>query len=520
MSAAVGTKTVRIFLLDDTRELRHRVRGTLSESADLVVVGEADDPVDGLPLIADLQPDIVVCDLSMPRMDGLEAIPHIAEGAPGAGIVIFSGFLSAALGETALALGADRYVEKSAPLTELAQAVREAAEARRRGERPGPARAPAPAPPVLVAPTALPRPAVAPTRAERTLEDVIAEMHAAPLRLIYLLSALSLALGTGLVLATELAPATFLLLWAAPTLAVGGWAPPRYGAVTVLVASALWAFCARHLGNGTWYLSALGVLLTEAVLAFGAHRVVTWMQRRIGHQAELAAELRRSNAELEHFAYVASHDLAAPLRSVTSFTTMLARRYEGQLDSEADKLIGFITGGTMRMQRMIDDLLAFARAGRTEAAVAPFALDALVDRVREDLAAEIEERGARIETGPLPELVADAPRIAQVVQNLISNAIKFTPAGRKPRIEITAARLAAAWRIDVRDNGIGIDPRHASKVFGMFQRLHGEDEFPGTGIGLAICQRIVERHGGRIWVDGYENEGSTFSFTIPDTVPE
>ncbi len=487
------------------------MRRVLTESEDLAVIGEADDPVDGIPLIADLQPDVVICDLSMPRMDGLEAIPRIAKEAPNAGIVVFSGFLSDALGATALSLGADRYIEKSAPLSELADAVRAVASARRAGERPTPA-------PVRAAPPPPPEPVARP--AVPTLGDTLAVGTGVPLRALLLLSAVSLLLGTGLILVTGIAPSTFLLLWLAPTLAAGALAPPRMAALVVLAATGLWAFCSWHLGNSTWYLSASGVAVTEATLAYAARRVVAWMQHRIGQEAALADELRRSNAELEHFAYVASHDLAAPLRSVSSFTTMLARRYEGQLDDEADKMIGFITAGTGRMQNMIDDLLAFARASRMEDAAAPFDLGAVVDRVRDDLAAEIAERDARIVSGPLPRLRGDEARIAQVVQNLVSNAIKFTPPGRPPLVEISATRLASAWRIDVRDNGIGIDPRFASKVFGMFQRLHADSEFPGTGIGLAICQRIVERHGGRIWVDGFEDEGSTFSFTLPDRPPE
>lgn len=218
---APATGTVRVFLLDDTRELRYRIRRAFTDTDGLQVVGEADDPVDGLPLIADLQPDVVVCDLSMPRMDGLEAIPHIAEQAPDAGIVIFSGFLSQALGATALALGADRYVEKSTSLDELAATVRAVAQARLAGERPVAAPVPEPA----KAEVANPVPAAAATataQPARGLEDVVAEMGEVPLRLIYLLSAFSLVLGTGLVFVTDLAPATFLLLWSAPTLAVGG----------------------------------------------------------------------------------------------------------------------------------------------------------------------------------------------------------------------------------------------------------------------------------------------------------
>ncbi len=512
MTPVAATRTVRIFLLDDTRELRHRVRRALAESDDLTVIGEADDPVDGLPLIVDLQPDIVVCDLSMPRMDGLEAIPHIADGAPDAGIVIFSGFLSTALGDTALALGADRYVEKSEPLEALEAAVREVAAARRRGERPVavPVAPPAPSAPVEPPPAA---PRAVP---ERSFEDAVTGLAEVPLRRIYAASAVSLALATALVLITGWPPAAFLLLWSGPVLVIGAFGPRSAACVVVLVTAGLLAFLTSNADLPYWYAAGLGAAVAEAAVAYGAHRVVSSLQRRNARQAELTAELRRSNAELEHFAYVASHDLAAPLRSVTSFTQMLARRYEGQLDPEADKLIGFITDGTGRMQLMIDDLLAFARASRNESEVTPFALADVVERVQADLAAEITERRARVVAGPLPELIADEPRIAQVVQNLVSNAIKFTPADRVPLVEISGARLPAAWRIDVRDNGIGVDPRFASKVFGMFQRLHGEDEFPGTGIGLAICQRIVERHGGRIWVDGFEGEGSTFSFTIPD----
>jgi signal transduction histidine kinase len=504
------TSVVRVFLLDDTRELRQRVRRALTQSADLNVVGEADDPVDGLPLIVDLQPDIVVCDLSMPRMDGLEAIPHIARSAPDAGIVIFSGFLGEALGDTALSLGADRYVEKSAPLAELEETVRSVAADRRAGLRPEVKPLPADAT------TAVPRPAPARRREDRPIEDVVAEGRAISLRPVYLIGVASLLVATVLTVATELAPATFLLLWLAPTFVIGALAPAFAGWVAVVVSSALWAFCSHRLGNDTWYLSATGVLITQAALAYGANRVVNWMQRRVDRQKALTDDLRRSNAELEHFAYVASHDLAAPLRSVSSFTSVLAHRYEGRLDEEADRVIGFITAGTKRMQRMIDDLLAFARAGRVESEVGPFSLASVLDQVRTDLAAEIDERGAQVTSGPLPELVGDEPRILQVVQNLVANAIKFCPPGRTPVIQVSAARLRSGWRIDVRDNGIGVDPRYASKVFGMFQRLHGDDDFPGTGIGLAICQRIVERHGGHIWVDGFEGTGSTFSFTVPD----
>ncbi len=501
------TDLVRIFLLDDTRELRQRIRREFAAIDGLSVVGEADDPVDGLPLIADLQPDIVVCDLSMPRMDGLEAIPLIAECAPDAGIVVFSGFLGDALGTTTLDLGADRYVEKSAPLEDLSLAVRAVARDRADGLRP------ATAPVRADSPTTT----TAPEREERALDEVIADVIAMPVHLMYGLSLISLLGATGLSVAFDVAPAAFLVFFLSPVAIVGTLGPPRAGIIVSALAAVLFSISARETGVPTWEVGTVGVLIGGLLLTIGGRRLVHWMNQRVEEQAELARELRRSNAELEHFAYVASHDLAAPLRTVDSFTSMLATRYEGKLDPEADKMIGFITAGTARMQRMIDDLLAFARAGRVESGPVPFSLADALDQVRADLASVIGERGALVRNGPLPILAADEPRIAQVLLNLVSNALKFCPEDRAPEVDVTATRLPTGWRIDVRDNGIGVDARFASKVFGMFQRLHGEDEFPGTGIGLAICQRIVERHGGRIWVDGFEGEGSTFSFTLPDT---
>jgi signal transduction histidine kinase len=410
-------------------------------------------------------------------------------------------------------MGADQYVEKSAPLDVLADAVRSVAAARQAGVRPEVRPLPQPGAETPRALAGAPPPA---PREEPPLEDLLAESRIGPLRPVYVLSIASLAIAFGLSFVTGLPPGVFLLLWLPPILVFGAFAPRLVTVAVCVAAATLFGLAADDTGVPHAAPGAVGVLVSALASAYAARRILVWMQRRVNQQASLAAELRRSNAELEHFAYVASHDLAAPLRSVTSFATMLARRYDGKLDSEADKMLGFITSGTTRMQRMIDDLLAFARSGRVESESAAFSLETVLDQVRTDLAAEIDERGARVLNAPLPELIGDEPRILQVVQNLVANAIKFCPPERAPIVEVSAARLAAGWRIDVRDNGIGIDPRFASKVFGMFQRLHGNDDFPGTGIGLAICQRIVERHGGRIWVDGYEGEGSTFSFTIPD----
>ncbi|MBI4498793.1 MAG: PAS domain S-box protein [Chloroflexi bacterium] len=230
---------------------------------------------------------------------------------------------------------------------------------------------------------------------------------------------------------------------------------------------------------------------------------------------QTAAELERSNADLQQFAYVASHDLQEPLRMVASFTQLLARRYRGRLDADADTFIAFVVDGATRMQRLIEDLLAYSRVGTQGRPFEPTNVGAVVDRVLSELSAAITEHGATVTRDPLPTVMADPIQLGQVFQNLISNAIKFHQ-DAPPRVHVSTERQGREWRFSVRDNGIGIDPRYADRIFVIFQRLHAPGEFPGTGIGLAICKKIVERHGGRIWVASAPGEGATFSFTIPE----
>jgi signal transduction histidine kinase len=230
--------------------------------------------------------------------------------------------------------------------------------------------------------------------------------------------------------------------------------------------------------------------------------------------ARKAEELARSNSDLEQFAYVASHDLQEPLCMVAAYTQLLGERYRGKLDADADKFIGYATEGATRMQVLIQDLLAFSRVGRNGGSSESIDCNAVMKDVLQTLAGVIEESGAVVAQGELPAVWADRTQMSQVFQNLIGNALKFRGSD-PPVISIQAEKTGQHWLFSVSDNGIGIAPEHADNIFVVFQRLHARTEYPGNGIGLAICKKIVERAGGRIWVESQVGSGSTFKFTMP-----
>jgi len=233
-----------------------------------------------------------------------------------------------------------------------------------------------------------------------------------------------------------------------------------------------------------------------------------------------AKELRRSNEELERFAYVASHDLQEPLRMVASYTQLLARRYKDKLDQPAREFIAFAVDGALRMQAFIQDLLRYSRVGTHGGPFERLEVGGIVSRVLENLRFAIDEKKAEIVIGELPTIEGDRLQLTQLFQNLISNALKFSAPERPLRIEITAERRDGMWEFVVKDNGIGLDPEDTERIFVIFQRLHTRQEYEGTGIGLAICKKILERHGGRIWVESRKGEGAAFHFTIPETQGE
>lgn len=239
------------------------------------------------------------------------------------------------------------------------------------------------------------------------------------------------------------------------------------------------------------------------------------LEREVGRRA---FELERSNEALQEFAYVASHDLQEPLRMVASYLQLLRSRYAGRLDADADEFIEFAVDGARRMQALIGDLLSYSRVDTKGAPMQQAELVHVVARAEANLRAALDESGAEIVLGPLPAIKGDAVQLVQLFQNLIGNAIKFRGA-EAPVIHIDAHRGDGEWTVTVRDNGIGIEPRHAERIFLIFKRLHPPDVYPGTGIGLSICRKIVERHGGRIWVESALGSGAAFHFTLPDSPP-
>lgn len=226
------------------------------------------------------------------------------------------------------------------------------------------------------------------------------------------------------------------------------------------------------------------------------------------------ADLARSNAELEQFAYVASHDLQEPLRMVASYTQLLGRRYKGRLDQDADDFIAYAVDGANRMKALINDLLSYSKAGKHAETFQETPLQAAVDRAVDNVRAALTESGGTVTHGDLPVVTADPGQLIQLFQNLIANAVKFRGAAA-PRVHVSVVQKATEWIAAVSDNGIGIDPQYFGRIFIIFQRLHNKAEYPGTGMGLAICKRIVERHGGRIWVESPPGGGSTFFFSLP-----
>jgi PAS domain S-box-containing protein len=270
-------------------------------------------------------------------------------------------------------------------------------------------------------------------------------------------------------------------------------------------------------GNWKWILSLGKVVecdsLGKPLRMLGTHTDITERKHAEDELNRTLEELKHSNMELEQFAYVASHDLQEPLRGIAGFAQLLQQRYQGQLDSRADEFITHIVAGTQRMQTLIDDLLAYSRIGRREAIQSTSAGTAL-QAALQNLNTAIQEYGATVTDECLPSVRADATQLIQLFQNLVGNAIKFR-SEQPPHIHVAVTDAGEFWQFSIQDNGIGIEPQYFERIFQVFQRLHTRREYKGTGIGLAICKKITDRHGGKIWVESKPGQGSTFYFTLP-----
>jgi light-regulated signal transduction histidine kinase (bacteriophytochrome) len=273
-------------------------------------------------------------------------------------------------------------------------------------------------------------------------------------------------------------------------------------------------------------------LQVQAALVQGAFVVIAlvfvslgfyWRKQLAGNmEAELAEksrvnrELERSNRDLQQFAYVAGHDLQEPLRTVARFTQLLERRYADKLDDDAREFMGYTVDGAKRMQALIEGLLELSRVDTRGRPLAPTAMERVTDRAIRSLAARIADTGGTVTREWLPRVLGDEMQLGQLMQNLIGNALKFRHPDRPPTVHVSARRDGRAWIISVADNGIGIEGRHFERIFIVFQRLHAADKYDGTGMGLAVCKKIVERHGGDIWVESVPGEGATFHVRLID----
>jgi PAS domain S-box-containing protein len=466
-------RVARVLVADDTATVRLLLRRTLEMSHLFEVVGEAADGGQAVELAAALQPDMVLLDLSMPVLDGMDAIPRIRRDAPGARIVVLSAFGPDGKGARAVEAGATAYLEKNQRPGQLVATLHDIWTSSQPEECPDPevcrqAWDHAPVAMALVGPG-----------------DRVLHANGAWHRLTGRSGD-----DAGAVTMADLVH------------------PEDRPAVAGSSSSSVEARLVRPDGRTVW--AAINTAPAEGAL------IVTMMD--ITEQKRAVRELARSNAELSSFAYLAAHELKSPLQAISGFAALLDKMHAPLLDEHGREFVSWILDGSTRMNSLIEDLLAYCAVDRAEAVMGPVSLEGALADALNQLKAEVTGRRAIVEVGPLPVVTGDAVQLVQLLQNLLTNALKFVDSGRVPRILVSAERTGQAWTVTVADNGIGVADGARDRIFGMFERLHPRDRYSGTGIGLSICKRIVERRGGVIWVEANPGGGSRFRFTLPDVL--
>jgi PAS domain S-box-containing protein len=497
----------RVLLIDDAQEDRELLAMWLERTSRFAVVGEAEDGPRGVAMAADLRPDLVTLDMSMPGGDGITALRQIRALCPDSKVVMVSGFITDDLVHATVDLlgasayldkdiGPDRMVEDLLGVVELPDEVLDL-------------------PSDFNSPQALAdREHLATSRLAAIVESSVDAIMSLTLQGVITSwnSGAEHMYGYG---AGEVVGHHVSMLIA----------PERVDEVAPILERMRRGERVEHFestrrrrdGSPLDISVSISPIRDASSALVGASVVSRDITARKLADAELARQaedIRRSNEELEQFAYVASHDLSEPLRTISGFIELLAQRYKGQIDDDADRFIKHTVEGCSRMRQLIDDLLTYSRAGHADELTATNC-SRVVSQVLTGMAATLAETGGQVDYEGLPTVLGDSVELAQLFQNLIANGIKFARPGIAPRVHIEGCRQADTWTISVADNGIGIEPEYRDRVFGMFQRLHARDTYPGTGIGLAICMRIVRAHRGLIWVDDNDEAGSRFCFTLP-----
>ena len=472
-----------MLLADDTASVRLLLRGTLEASRAFEVVGEAGDGAQAVEMAAALQPDMVLLDLAMPVLGGMEAIPQIRSRAPDARVVVVSGYAPDRMGSQAVEVGATAFLEKQQRPGELLASLLQTWKSTQ------------------------PRPPLEPPAMERfrsAFEEAPLAMALAGLddRVQWANTAWCRLTGYGL---DELAALTVAELThpedrdeaAAGRRAVGAGEVPAHQAEARLL---------RPDSRTVWALITCSPVDQGLVVQMVD---VTERKRQL-------LDLTRSNGELSSFAFLAAHELKSPLQAITGFAALLDRAFGPALDPQAQEFVGWIVGGAARMNALVEDLLTYCAVDSDDAGSEDVELAEVVAGCFEELDLEISRRRAVVSAGPLPVVTGDPMQLAQLLRNLVSNAVKFVPEDRVPEVHVSAERGAEVWTVTVADNGIGVEDESRDRIFAMFERLHPRERFRGTGIGLSICKRIIERRGGRIWVEANPGGGSRFRFTLPD----